>query len=195
MDPKLVAELDGARDYTALFRLVKRIVESRLRKSRSGIMLGLAPMGISPQGFLGGYFILGSNAMILNKDVLHYVKAHRPEHHNAYAFHVLLHEYLHTLGYFGEDEVRPLAYQLSRDALGDEHAATLIAAAMVPGLEVTAPEPHASGEETPGAPPMTASAAEFFRKLVYPQFGWAPQQRPQIEIVKGFDPDSTPYIG
>jgi hypothetical protein len=175
VDPQFVAELDNARDYTALFRLVKRLVESRLRKSRGGIMLGLAPMGISPQGFLGGYFILGSNAMILNKDVLNYVRAHQPAHHNAYAFHVLLHEYLHTLGYFGEDEVRPLAHKLSEDALGAEHAATLIAAAMVPGMEGEAPA--------------------FFRKLVYPQFGWAPQQRPQIEIVKGFDPDATSYIG
>lgn len=175
MEFPAAAELDGARDYTALFRLVKRLVEARLRKSRAGIMLGLAPLGLSPEGFLGGYFVLGSNAMILNRDVLHYVKAHEPAHHNAYAFHVLLHEYLHTLGYFGEDEVRPLAYEISRDALGADHPATLIAAAMVPGMEGAAPE--------------------FFRKLVYPQFGWAPPRRPAIEIVKGFDPDATPYIG
>ncbi len=175
MDNLVAAELDGARDYTALFRLVKRLVEARLRKSRAGIMLGLAPLGLSPEGFLGGYFVLGSNAMILNKDVLNYVKVHEPAHHNAYAFHVLLHEYLHTLGYFREDEVRPMAYDISRDALGPEHPATLIAAAMVPGMEGEAPA--------------------FFRKLVYPQFGWAPARRPAIEIVKGFDPDATPYIG
>lgn len=175
MDEQFVARLAAARDHTALFKLVKELVERKLRKSRAGIMLGLAPLGLSPHGFFGGYFVVGSNAIVLNRDVLHYVKLHEPDWHDAYAFHVLLHEYLHTLGYFSEDEVRPLAHELSVDALGPDHPATRIAAAMVPGAS--------------GQPP------EFFRKLVYPQFGWAPARRPTIEIVKGFDPDATPYIG
>ena len=171
----MAARVDAARDYTELFRIVKMLVEKHLRKSRAGIMLGLAPLGLSPSGFFGGYFVLGSNAIVLNRDVLNYVKLKEPQWHNAYAFHVLLHEYLHTLGYFSEDEVRPIAHQISVAALGHEHPSTRIAAAMVPG-------------ET-GEPP------EFFKKLVYPQFGWAPPRRPEIEIVKGFDPDSTSYIG
>ena len=101
MDPKVVAELDGARDYTALFRLVKRLVERRLRKSRAGIMLGLANLGLSGQGFLGGYFVLGSNAIVLNRDVLDHVKLKEPASLNAYAFHVLLHEYLQTMSLMG----------------------------------------------------------------------------------------------
>ena len=177
MDEKTVATLDGARDYAELFRLVKRLVEKHLGKSRAGMMLGLAGLGLSPGGFLGGYFVVGSNAIVLNRDVLRYVQATEPSYHNAYAFHVLLHEYLHTLGYFREDEVRPLAHDISLEALGDAHPATLIAAAM-DTREVNAP----------GAP-------ELFRKLVYPSFGWAPSRRPDIEIVKGFDLDATPYIG
>lgn len=176
VDAKLVSEVDGAKDYTTLFRGVKRLVEKRTGKSRAGIMLGLAPLGLSPSGFLGGYFVLGSNAIVLNRDVLHYIQAREPSYHNAYAFHVLLHEYLHTLGWFREEEVRPMAYELSLDALGAEHPATRIAAAV---------NPHTEGAE--GAP-------EFFKQLVYPQFGWAPPQRPVIEIVKGFDPDATGYI-
>jgi len=172
----LAAQVDGARDYTELFRLVKRLVEARLGRSRAGIMLGLAPLGLSPGGFLGGYFVVGSNAIVLNRDVLGYVRLNAPDHHNAYAFHVLLHEYLHTLGWFSEDDVRPLAHTLSVEALGEDHPATLIASAMLPGAE---------GGRAPA----------FFRKLVYPSFGWAPAARPEIEIVKGFDPDATPYIG
>lgn len=175
VDASAVAAVDSARDYTALFREVKRLVERELGKSRAGIMLGLAPLGLSPSGFFGGYFVLGSNAIVLNRDVLHYVKLKEPAWHNAYAFHVLLHEYLHTLGYLGEHEVRPLAWEISEAALGEDHAATRIARAMVPGE-------HAE-------PPA------FFRNLVYPEFGWAPPSRPAIEIVKGFDPDATPYIG
>lgn len=167
--------IDEARDYTELFRIVKRVVESRLRKSRAGMMLGLASLGLSPSGFFGGYFVVGSNAIVLNRDVLSYIKLKEPDWHNAYAFHVLLHEYLHTLGWFREDEVRPLAYELSVAALGKEHKATRIASAMVPGE-------HA---ETPA----------FFRELVFPKFGVAPARHSPIEIIKGFDPDATSYIG
>jgi hypothetical protein len=170
-------ELAAARGYADLFRLVKRLVERDLRKSRAGIMLGLASLGVAPDGFLGGYFVVGSNAIVLNRDALNYVKINQPEHHDAYAFHVLLHEYLHTLGWFREDEVRPMARAISEKALGTDHPATLIAAAMDPTV---APDPR---------------APEFFRQLVYPRFGWAPQRRPEIEIVKGFDTDATPYIG
>ncbi|HLE97032.1 MAG TPA: hypothetical protein VI997_06635 [Candidatus Thermoplasmatota archaeon] len=169
------ADFAAARDYVALFRVVKRVVERELGRSRAGMMLGLAPLGLAPDGFLGGYFVVGSNAIVLNRDVLRYVQAHAPEHVHAYAFHVLLHEYLHTLGWFREDEVRPLALDVSRRALGDEHPATRIAAAMVPGA---------------GGEPIA-----FFRNLVYPPFGWAPRLDAPIEIVKGFDPDaSTGYI-
>lgn len=175
MDPSYAARLDAARDYTELFSLVKRVVEKQIGKSRGGIMLGLSSFGLSPSGFFGGYFILGSNAMVLNRDVLNYVKLKEPAWHNAYAFHVLMHEYLHTLGYFPEDEVRPLAHVISRDALGEEHPATRIAAAMAQGENGELPE--------------------FFRNLVFPKFGVAPPRRPDIEIVKGFDPDATSYIG
>jgi hypothetical protein len=169
------ARVDAARDYTELFRIVKQLVERHLRKSRAGIMLGLAPLGLSPSGFFGGYFVLGSNAIVLNRDVLNYVKLKEPDWHNAYAFHVLLHEYLHTLGYLSEDEVRPIAHEISVAALGAQHPATRIAAAMVPG--------------------ETGETPAFFRELVFPKFGYAPARRPQIEIVKGFDPDATSYIG
>ena len=175
MDDEAVKRLDSAADYTQLFQLVKRLVERETGRSRAGLMLGLTSLGLSPSGFLGGYFVAGSNAIVLNRDVLNYVKLNEPAYHNAYAFHVLLHEYLHTLGLFREDEVRPLAYELSEHALGAEHPATMIAAAMTPGVAA------------PGAP-------ELFRRLAYPAFGWQPERSPHIEIIKGFDPDASPYI-
>ncbi len=167
--------LDAAKGYPDLFALAKDLVEGHLGRSRAGIMLGLQRLGVSDRGFLGGYFVTGSNAIVLNKDVLTYVQAHRPEHHHAYAFHVLLHEYLHTLGYLEEGQVRALAYEISLAALGDDHPATLIAAAMAPGVAAS------------GAP-------ELFKDLVYAPFGWRPAQAGPIEIVRGFDLDASPYI-
>ncbi|MGQ0536569.1 MAG: hypothetical protein ACT4PT_10905 [Methanobacteriota archaeon] len=175
MDTESVEALGRARGYADIFWLVKRIVDRHLGKSRAGIMLGLSPLGMHPAGFLGGYFVVGSNAIVLNRNVLDYVRFHEPSHHNAYAFHVLLHEYLHTLGYFTEDQVRPLAFRLSSATFGENHPATLIAAAMMPGA-------------------IGGRAPAFFRRLVFPEVGWAPPESPEIEIVKGFDPDASPYI-
>ncbi len=168
------SEVDTARDYTALFRIVKRVVDQHTKKSRAGMMLALGHLGLSPQGFMGGYFVVGSNAIVLNRDVLAYVNANQPESLNAYAFHVLLHEYLHTIGYLREDEVRPLAFEISERFLGRDHPSTRIAAAMA-GVE---------GASTPA----------FFRDLVFPEVGFAPRQDVPYEIVKGFDPDASPYI-
>lgn len=45
----------------------------------------------------------------------------------------------------------------------------------------------------PGA--SEGDAPAFFRNLVYPKYGWIPPRNVPMDIVKGFDPDSTPYIG
>ena len=46
---------------------------------------------------------------------------------NAYIFHVLLHEYLHSLGCVDEQETQILTYLISEKVLGSDHQATLIA--------------------------------------------------------------------
>lgn len=167
--------LDEARDLTGIFDLVKDLVERELGTSRAGLMLGLARLGLAPGSYLGGYFVLGSNAIVLNRDVLDYVELEHPQYHTAYAFNVLLHEYLHTVGYLDERELRELAHELIEDELGPEHPATRIAAAMNP----------ASGDRR---------APAFFRKLTMPQDGWLPADPEDYEIVRGFDPGATPYI-
>ncbi|MHB8605301.1 MAG: hypothetical protein ACYDCK_08585 [Thermoplasmatota archaeon] len=167
--------LARSRGLADVFDVVKRVVERELGKSRAGMMLALADFGASSNAFLGGYFVLGSNAIVLNRTVLRYVDAHAPRFSTPYAFHVLLHEYLHTIGYYGEDEVRPLALKLSERALGADHPATRIARAM-------------SSDEAGGELPA------FFRDLVYPPWGWTPDRVPVLEIVKGFDRDASPYI-
>lgn len=168
--------LEQARGYAEIFRLVKRLVERRLGRSRAGLMLGLSRLGLAPNGFLGGYYVLASNAIVLNRDALDFVEANRPEHVKAYAFHVLLHEYLHTLGFVPESVVRPLVHEITAAEFPADHPATVIAAAMTPGV-------------------ATPEAGRFFRSLVYPEYGGSRGVPGDLEIVAGFDPDATPYIG
>lgn len=167
--------LEESRDLPALFDVAKDLVEAELGRSRGGIMLGLSRLGLSPQGYLGGYFVLGSNAIVLNRDVLDHVQAAYPEHYNAYAFNVLLHEYLHTVGYLDEGALRQVVHDLVEDAFGPDHPATRIAAAMTP-----------AGRD--------GDAPAFFRQLTMPRYGYKPPGAPRIEYVKGFDPRAASYI-
>ena len=46
---------------------------------------------------------------------------------NAFIYSILLHEYLHSLGYKDELEVRRLTYMISKETLGENHVATRMA--------------------------------------------------------------------
>lgn len=167
--------LEAADGLAELFDLAKELVAEHLDRSRVGIMVGLQSLGLSPRGYLGGYYVAGSNAIVLNRDVLAHVEANHSRYTNAYAFHVLLHEYLHSLGFFDEAQVREHTLAICREALGPEHPATLVAATMAPGVEAE------------GAP-------ELFRKLAMPPYGWQPDDAGRIEYVRGVDRDETSYI-
>lgn len=174
--PPLAARVDAAAgDYAALFACVKALVEAELGASRAGIMLGLQSLGFGPRGYVGGYFVTGTNAIVLNRDLLNYVRIEAPDLHGAVAFHLLLHEYLHTLGHLDEGRVRRLVHRLCRAGLGEDHPATRIAAAFLPGVD-------------------PAAVPEVLRDVVHPGFGWTPPGGPDFEIVRGFDPDASPYI-
>jgi hypothetical protein len=120
----LAGSLAAARDYEAIFRLVKRVVEERLGIRRAGLMLIIAD---APTGVLA-YHEVGSNAIVLNRRHLEpWLAGKSREDANSYIFVLLLHEYLHSLGILDEGEVRRLVKTLVNSYLGPEHMATKIA--------------------------------------------------------------------
>jgi hypothetical protein len=158
--------LETAKSLPDIFELVKAAVWECQRKSRGGLMLGLANLGNHPQGFFGAFYPVGSNVIVMNKIPLERIKETRLELYKPYAFHVLLHEYLHTLGYMSESGVRQMAHEITREVFGQEHLATRIA----------------------------ANTAHFFNNLVYPDATWQPDET-KMELVDGFDRGSAGYIG
>ena len=158
-------KLDEAKTLPDIFEVVKSLVQSSIVKSRGGLMLGMANLGNDPHGFLGGFFTTGSNVIVLNKIPLNRIMETRPELYKPYAFHVLLHEYIHSLGYLDETEVQEKVHQITREALGEEHLATQFAA-------------RASG---------------FIKHLAYPHVSWKADDE-GIELVEGFDRSSVSYI-
>lgn len=120
----LIKNLDKCNDFSGIFDLVKSSVENTLRKRRGGLSLGL----LNLPTHVGAFYQIGSNFIIMNKRLLNQItETGNKKTINAYIFHVLLHEYLHSLGYLNERLVHTLTYLISKKTFGENHPATLIA--------------------------------------------------------------------
>lgn len=81
---------------------------------------------------VGGFHLLGTNEIVLNRRLMRNLSDMRSK---ANIFILLLHEYLHSLGYIDEREVRALTYQISVENFGRNHPVTR-AAVMGPWLDI-----------------------------------------------------------
>lgn len=117
--------LDNAEGYSEVWEIVKDSVKSVLNKQRKGMMLFLDDMPLR----LGAYHPLGTNNIVLNRALVQIVEAATKSRKllNAFVYTLLLHEYLHAIGYVREAEVRPLVYEVSKESFGEEHIATQLA--------------------------------------------------------------------
>jgi hypothetical protein len=159
-------ELENSRSLADIFELVKEAVRKTTGRSRAGLMLGLADLGGDMSGFVGAFYPVDSNIIVVNKTPLKRISETNPELYNPYAFHILLHEYLHSFGVLDEDLVRKKTYEISRKMFGEKHITTELAVDM----------------------------NKFLPDLVYPEQGWQPQEIPPIELVRDFAKSDTRYI-
>lgn len=165
MRNNFVSMLENAKGLADIFEVVKCAVRDSLGQSRGGLMLGLADLGNHPNGWFGAFYPVGTNIIVMNKIPLARIKEANPELYKPYAFHVLMHEYLHSLGYLGEGIVRQKVYEVSKAVFGEKHVATTMA------LDTTA----------------------YFPDMIYPNVEWEPDEL-QIDLVEGFDRGSVNYI-
>lgn len=116
--------LDSCNGFPCIFELVKSAVKRTTGKGRVGLILGLSNLPTH----IGGLHQLGSNFIIMNKKPLNAViDTGNKKLINAYVFHILLHEYIHSLGYVNEQEVQIITHTITEDVLGPDHLATKIA--------------------------------------------------------------------
>jgi len=155
--------LQKAKDMVDIFELVKTAVRKSIGRERSGLMLGLSNLGGGPEGFVGAFYPVATNIIVMNTTPLTRIKQTNPELYKPYVFHVLLHEYLHTLGIMDEAATRAKALEISEMVFGKDHIATQLA----------------------------MDLSKFMPNLVYPIYGWKPPGEPRLELVKGFDRSST----
>jgi hypothetical protein len=101
--------------------MVKVATERTIGKHRAGLTLVL---GDIPND-VGAYHEMGSNAIVMNRNLLRIVEklSKTRSKRNAYVFMILLHEYLHSLGYTSDRQVRALGRRIADQYLGKRHLA------------------------------------------------------------------------
>jgi hypothetical protein len=154
--------LTTAQNFDAVFEMVKQATEMSLGMHRGGLTLVLGDIPNS----IGAYHQMGSNAIVMNRNILKIVEklSKSKTKTNSYVFMILLHEYLHSLGYTNDREVRALGKKIANEFLGRKH---------------------------PAAEMADRPLDQFFPELE--KFS-AFRDKGEYETVRRFDSSSTPYI-
>jgi len=113
--------LASAGGFDEIFELVKKAVDQVLGVHRAGLTLVLGD--ISNQ--VGAYHEMGSNAIVMNRNIMKIVwrSTRSRQRRNSYTFMILLHEYLHTLGFTDDAQVRELSRRITDTYVGKGHIA------------------------------------------------------------------------
>jgi hypothetical protein len=132
--------LEQSKSYGDLFDLVKRATKKALGLNRSGLMLYLGDLPLR----IGAFHQIGSNGIVLNRRVVDIVSrsASSIAEMNSFVFTLLLHEYLHSLGYLDESDVQNLVHRISSDIFGADHP-TVHMALDPPLPKILPPDMHA----------------------------------------------------
>jgi len=115
---------DEAKGFAEIFELIKDGVKQIFERTRSGLMLAFQDLGVQPQGFVGAFHPVGSNVIVMNKAILKIIESQKPEILKSYVFHVMMHEYLHTLGVLNERHTELFTYDVNLQLFGRNHEAT-----------------------------------------------------------------------
>ena len=163
-----IRELEHLTNLADIFELVKRVVRLYLNRHRAGLMLGLANLGMKRGFFIGAFYPVGSNIIVVNKAPLKIAsKSTEKKVYNAYCFMLLLHEYLHSLGYLDERQVQDLTEEVCQLAFGNGYPATVMA---------------------------RRGIAAYFPKVAHLPFDNELPSDYHVELVRNFDKSSSTYI-
>src|SRR3989338_1390300 len=106
MELPTAAKLRNAPGLQDIFELVKGVVWRAFRIDQAGLLVGLAELGVGPRT-VGAFYSPGANTIVINRTVMDGIgRLHDRELFNSYCFYILLHEYLHSCGFYDEAENR-----------------------------------------------------------------------------------------
>ncbi len=137
---------------------------------RAGLTLGLVDMGMYQGGFIGGMYFHPGTDIVMNKSPLRIILKSQPyEIVWAYTYHILLHEYIHSLGVIDEWLCRGDTLNVSKEIFKEKDHPVIILAEndigyYIPNLKITYIPPDRRPDGMP------------------------------IEYITGFDEESQPYF-
>ncbi|MBI2141434.1 hypothetical protein HYU16_03345 [Candidatus Woesearchaeota archaeon] len=125
---RIAARLRDAQSLQDIFELAKEAVWKHLKVDQAGLMVGLAELGIRPEAVLGAYYSPDANTIVINRTVMNQVKQLADQQlYNSYCFYILLHEYLHSCGFYDESENRQIVAAIAAQEFGPDHSVTKFA--------------------------------------------------------------------
>ena len=112
-----------------IFESVKKDVRKILGRHRAGLSLGLVEMGMFRGGFIGGMHFHPGTEIVMNKSPLKIILDSQPyEIVWAYTYHILLHEYIHSLGVIDERQCRAITLSISEEIFREaDHPVIILA--------------------------------------------------------------------
>ncbi len=118
---KISAKISPETDYNSIFSLVRKAVKKATGRERVGIGLAIADLPSQ----LGAFWEVGGNYIVMNRNLLDALKvANRPpEEINSFVFVILMHEYLHSLGYLDEKVARSMTAKICSSIFDSNHPA------------------------------------------------------------------------
>jgi len=167
-----------------IFENVREDVRRILGRHRAGLSLGLLDMGMSPRGFIGGMHFSPGTDIVLNRTPLRVILESQPyEVVWAYTYHILLHEYIHSLRFIKGVDAKGKPKNLSLD---DENLCREVT--LTVSKEIFKEADH------PALILAKNGIGAFFPnwRLLYRPPGPRPKGK-SIEYVVGFDRESQSY--
>ena len=159
-------QIKNAKTIADIFEIVKDIVKEYMNLEQAGLMVGMTDLGEFSRGFVGAFYSPEANTIIINKRPLSKLLNTNPQLYNYYIFHIILHEYIHSIGAYNETQARQLVFEISQHYFGNKHIVTQ----------------------------LTTNIEKFMPNFVYPDEGFKSPHDVNIEFVKGIDIKNTNYI-
>jgi len=115
-------KFENCKNIGDVYELVKETVERVIGSRRAGLTLYLADLPMN----IGGLHQIGSNSIVMNRTLLKAIESMAKSKNdvNSFTYFILLHEYLHALGYAEEERVRELTYYITASSFGKDHFTT-----------------------------------------------------------------------
>ncbi|MEK6984441.1 MAG: hypothetical protein AABX33_07750 [Nanoarchaeota archaeon] len=159
-------KVNDAKAIADIFEIAKEIVREYLGTDQAGLIVGMTDLGSNSQGFIGAFYSFDANMILINKRPLARILQTNPPLYKYYLFHVMLHEYIHSIGSYDEAQTKLLVNEISRHYFGNEHVITQLA----------------------------TNIEKFMPNLAFPVSVLEPPADTSIDFVMGIDKKNINYI-